>query len=47
MGMTVIFLVPSGKTTASRHPLFFCYTNFKDYSQLTNPDERDEVVRRA
>ena len=32
--MTFFFLVPSGKTPASRHPLFFCYTNFKDYSQL-------------
>ncbi len=38
--MTFFFLVPSGKTPASRHPLFFCYTNFKDYSQLVTA-ERD------
>jgi len=47
MGMTFIFLVPSGKTPASRHPLFSCDTNFKDYSQLTNPDEPDGVAAKA
>ena len=38
MGMTIFFLLPSGKTPASRHPLFFCYTNFKDYSQLVTAE---------
>jgi len=40
MGMTFFFLVPSGKPPASRHALFFCNTNFKDYNQLVTA-ERD------
>jgi len=45
MGMTFRFLVPSGKTPASRHPLFFCNTNFKDYSQLVTAKRDGYILR--
>ena len=41
------FLVPSGKTPASRHPLLFCYTNFKDYSQLAPAGAATQPVSHA